>query len=83
MSHLTQEQRYTIQALLQVGVSRKIICEKIGKDKSVLSRELKRNADQRNACYKADLAERKCQQRHQTKHKSIRFTDEVQTFVES
>lgn len=82
MSHLTQEQRYTIQALLQVGTSRKIICEEIGKDKSVLSRELKRNADQRNGYYKADLAERKYQQRHQTKQKLVRFTDEVKTFVE-
>ncbi len=81
-SHLTQEQRYTIQALLQAGISRKIICEKIGKNKSVLSRELKRNADQRNGCYKADLAERKCQQRHQTKRKSVKFTEDIQQFVE-
>ncbi|HOK36142.1 MAG TPA: hypothetical protein PLR72_02645 [Paludibacteraceae bacterium] len=31
----------------------------IGKDKSVVSRELKRNCDNRNREYRADLAQRK------------------------
>ncbi|MDR1349012.1 MAG: helix-turn-helix domain-containing protein [Prevotellaceae bacterium] len=42
--HLTQEQRYTIVRMLQAGCSRKEICIVIGKDKSVISRELKRNS---------------------------------------
>ena len=43
--HLTREQRYQISALLQAGHSQKEIAEVIGKDKSVISRELKRNGD--------------------------------------
>ena len=43
MSHLTGEQRYTIARMLQAGCTKKVICAAIGKDKSVLSRELKRN----------------------------------------
>ena len=56
MSHLTTEQRYTICKMLKAGYSRKEICEVIDKDKSVLSRELVRNADQRTKVYRCDLA---------------------------
>ena len=42
--HLTREQRYTISAMRKQGCTQKIIAEAIGKDKSVASRELKRNA---------------------------------------
>ena len=42
-NHLTREQRYQISALLQAGHSQKEIAEIVGKDKSVISRELKRN----------------------------------------
>ncbi|MDR3188234.1 MAG: helix-turn-helix domain-containing protein, partial [Prevotellaceae bacterium] len=41
---LTQEQRYTISRMLQAGCTRKEICVALGKDKSVLCRELKRNS---------------------------------------
>ena len=47
MSHLTQEQRYTIFRMLQAECTRKEICTAIGRDKSVLSRELKRNSGKR------------------------------------
>jgi len=43
--HLTQEQRYAISAMYKQGCTQKQIAETIGKDKSVISRELKRNAD--------------------------------------
>lgn len=43
MSHLTRKQRYTISAMLQQGYSRTSIAKAIGKDKSVVSRELRRN----------------------------------------
>jgi IS30 family transposase len=47
MGHLTQEQRYTIYRMLQAKCTRKEICIATGKDKSVLSRELKRNKSKR------------------------------------
>jgi IS30 family transposase len=43
--HLTREQRYTISAMRKQGCAQKLIAEAIGKDKSVVSRELKRNAN--------------------------------------
>jgi len=48
MSHLTQEQRYTIFRMLQSKCARKEICIATGKDQSVLSRELKRNSGKRS-----------------------------------
>jgi IS30 family transposase len=43
--HLTREQRYTIFSLYRENYTQKKIAEIIGKDKSVISRELKRNAN--------------------------------------
>ena len=43
--HLTREQRYTISAMYRQGCTQKMIAEAIGKDKSVVSRELKPNAN--------------------------------------
>jgi len=43
--HLTREQRYTIFVMYKQGCTQKIIAETIGKHKSVISRELKRNAN--------------------------------------
>ncbi|MDR0613996.1 MAG: helix-turn-helix domain-containing protein, partial [Dysgonamonadaceae bacterium] len=45
--HLTREQRYTISRMLQAGFTKKAVCIATGKDKSVISRELKRNASKR------------------------------------
>ena len=55
----------------------------IGKDKSVVSRELKRNCDKRSGSYNSDLAQRKYNQRQKDKPKHIKFTKEVESFVES
>lgn len=81
MSHLTLEQRYTIQTLKDEGFKQNEISKRIGKDKSVVSRELKRNSDQRNGKYRAELAQNKCDARHKTKKKHIRFTADIQDFV--
>lgn len=45
-------QRYEITAFLKVGLSSTEIAVKIGEDKSVIYREVKRNADERNHEYK-------------------------------
>ena len=54
MAHLTLEQRYTIQVLREEKLSQQAIANRIGKDKSVVSREIRRNADKRNGTYKAE-----------------------------
>lgn len=50
--HLTSEQRYTINVLLQQKKSRKEIAKTIGVSESTLCRELKRNSGQRGYHYK-------------------------------
>jgi len=58
--HLTREQRYTISCLHKQGCTQKLIAQTIGKDKSVISRELKRNANLKGKysfLYAQDMAE--------------------------
>ncbi|HOD61491.1 MAG TPA: IS30 family transposase [Bacilli bacterium] len=81
MKHLTVEQRYTIWAMIQQECKQKDIALAIGKDKSVVSRELRRNCDKRNEEYKADLAQRKYEKRQKDKKKHIYFTEEVKQHV--
>jgi IS30 family transposase len=82
MGHLTVEQRYKIQVLKEEGFSQSEIAEKIGRDKSVVCRELRRNCDQRSGKYKAELAEKKCRNRHRYKKKNARFSTDIQFNVE-
>ena len=69
--------------MLSIGIPQIEIAKAIGKHKSVISREIKRNCDQRSGLYKSDLAQRKYESRNQEKNKSVRFTDEVKEFVET
>ncbi len=57
MKHLTVEHRYKIWAMMQQGSKQKDIALAIGKDKSVVSRELRRNFDNRSLKYNPDLAQ--------------------------
>ena len=82
MSHLTLSQRYEISILNQEKLSISSIAERIGKNKSTVYRELKRNSDARNGQYKPELAQKKCQLRHKQKNKKETFTKDVQDFVE-
>jgi transposase, IS30 family len=82
MKHLTQEQRYTISVMKEKGYSQKDIAAAINKDKSTVSRELRRNCDQRSCKYTNDLAHRKYKLRQKTKPRAIKFTGDVQQYVD-
>lgn len=82
MKHLTRAQRYTISEMKSKGYKQKDISDVIGKDESVVSRELKRNCDKRSGEYKSDLAQRKYEQRQKNKPKKILFTQEVKQLVD-
>jgi IS30 family transposase len=82
MAHITNEQRYTINCMLDQGLKPVKIARLIKKDKSVISREIKRNSDQRSGVYKSDLAQRKYQKRLKDKPKYLKFTSSVKTRVE-
>ena len=83
MKHLTNEQRYTISVMLQKGYSQTEIAKAINKDKSTVSREIKRNSDKRNGIYKFELAQRKYKQRQKGKPKKVYFTDDIKKYVKS
>ena len=81
MKHLTVEQKYTISVMLKQGKMQKEIAETIGRDKSVISREISRNKDARNGEYRDGLANRKYNERQKGKRKHIRFTLEIKAYV--
>jgi len=81
MGHLTVEQRYTISILLKKKLSPSVIADCLGRNKSVISREIKRNCDQRSGEYRYELAQKKCNTRHAEKPKKILFTAEIQDQV--
>ncbi len=82
MKHLTKEQRYTIFSMLENGYSQSEIARTIRKDKSVISREISRNKDKRSGKYKADLAQRKYEQRKKEKPHKVVFTNKIKKYVE-
>jgi len=77
MKHLTVEQRYVISALKQLDFSNSKIADMLGVHKSTIGRELKRNSDQRDMCYKFELAQRKYENRKKNKAHYIKLTDEM------
>ena len=82
MAHITPEQRYTISCMLENDYKRTQIAEAIGKDKSVVSREINRNCDKRSGVYKNELATKKYTKRQKEKPKYKRFTSEIRQNVE-
>ena len=81
MPQLTLEQRYEISHLKNQGFNNKTIADHIGVHATTIKRELDRNSDQRNAVYKAQLAQQKATDRHKNKTKHIGFTKQVEAFV--
>lgn len=83
MSHLTVEQRYTIAQMLGRGFTQTAIAKVIGKSKSVVCREIKRNRDQRSGQYRCCLAQRKYVERLRQKPKRAYFTEHIRLGVEA
>ena len=64
MSHLMQEQRYTIEVFNKENYSQTAIAERISKHKSIVCMELRLNCDKRNKSYRASLIHRKCEKKY-------------------
>ncbi|KAA6323282.1 hypothetical protein EZS27_027266, partial [termite gut metagenome] len=73
--HLTREQRYQIEALLVAKKSQKEIALIIGKDPSVVSRELVRNSHKRG--YSACMAQMYIDERKERFKQKRKFTDPI------
>ena len=83
MGHITLEQRYEIQSMINANFSNKAIAAAIEKSESTISREIRRNCDRRSGRYKASTAQRKYEKRQKEKTKHIRFTTEMKDEVET
>lgn len=79
-NHLTEIQRYQIAALLQAGHSQKEISMLLFKDKSVISRELKRNSS-KHGVYHAGHAQRLSDERKERFKRPRRLTVEIKKRV--
>ena len=66
--HLTREQMYTISAMYRQCCTQKMIAQAIGKDKSVVCRELKRNANHKGK-YSFEYAQGMADMRKERKKK--------------
>ena len=82
MKFITSEERHTIAHLLSQNLSPAHIARQLGRHKSTITREIKRNADQRNGKYYYDLANRKAQNRQKNKPKRCDYTPSIQAHVE-
>ena len=75
--HLTREQRYAIEALLQTPMSLREIGEVIGVSAGTVSREIRRNCDMRGYHrYRWQLAQKKYERRMKVRRHYLKFTDE-------
>ena len=83
MKHITLEQRYTISAMLSQGFKQKEIALTIGKDKSTISREIKRNCDRRSGAYRQEMAHGKYLKRQQQKPRYKRFINTVKCYIDN
>jgi IS30 family transposase len=76
---LTQDQRYHISALLNVGKFQNDIAHKIGVHKSTISREIKRNSGGRG--YRPKQAQEKALFRRENSEKHVKLTDELRSII--
>ncbi len=81
MGQLTLTQRYRIEICLSKEMTQIEIGKEIGKDKSVISREISRSSDGRSGEYRAELAQRKADNRHANKNKKVHFTAGVEVYI--
>lgn len=77
MSHLSYEQRYSIEVLLRDKKSKSEIAKLLEVNNTVIYREIKRNCDERNGVYKASLAQSKYEKRLFSKPKYKKTTPEL------
>ena len=78
-NHLTQEERYHIYLMHKKKVSLEEIAKDIGRSKSTISRELRRNKGQRG--YRYQQAQIKAEQRHADKPKAIKLDEAMKQVI--
>ena len=77
--HLTQEQRYEIQALLKAKIKKSFIAKILNVHKSTITREIKRNSNKRS--YNAKKAQIYYEERKSDSYKKSYFDSNMKKFV--
>ena len=78
-THPTPEERYYIRARLKAGDSRSEVARSLGRSRSTVSRELKRNSGLRG--YRPKQAQRLADARHAARLRGVRLTEDVKSQV--
>ncbi len=78
-TQLTERERYQLEALIQTSSTQKMIAEALGRNKSTISRELKRNKNP-GCCYFSEFAIEKAAERRK-KIIPTRFTELVKVLL--
>lgn len=78
-THLTQEERDHIETMRKQKISLNTIAKGMGRARSTLSRELKRNSGQHD--YRYQQADKKAKQRHHDKPKAIKLDQAMQPLI--
>lgn len=81
MAQLTEAQRYTISSMYTAGFSQKRIAETINRDKSVISREIKRNKNPKTGKYSFKYAQSVSNIRKERLRRPRRLTSEVENRI--
>lgn len=72
---ITADERYTLGTLRQLGYSVAVIARVLGRHRSTLFRELRRNATHHDASYRPQLAQWYAQRRRRDTRRGPRFTE--------
>lgn len=78
--HLSLEERHYIELSMKNEMTLSQIAANLGRSQSTISREVTRNCGQRG--YRHQQANRLAQERHLTKDKSIKLTDEITSVID-
>jgi IS30 family transposase len=78
--HISLEERHYIEIEHKKGTSQKDIAKALGRDQGNISRELSRNIGLRG--YRHNQANNFAQERHKTKAKATKLTDEITLIIE-
>lgn len=79
--HLSLEERHYIEISLRMDTPIKEIAEALGRCESTMSREISRNKGKRG--YRHQQADRLAMERHRSKNKVFKMTDEIKRQIKS
>ena len=78
--HLSPEDRHYIEVSLKNKASHSAIATSLGRSQGTISREITRNTGKKG--YRHKQAQRTTKERHQSKKKAVKITDEIKLIID-